>query len=78
MTKLISHKPAVLDTGEVVAAVNDSMVVHPRIAWLTSPPRGRASVGVGSHAFSALPLSMATHEPAPGDRDDLRARRGLV
>lgn len=66
MTKLISHQPAVLD-GEAVAPRNNRMVVHSRIAWLTSPPLGRASVGVGSHAFSALPLSMATHEPAPGD-----------
>jgi organic hydroperoxide reductase OsmC/OhrA len=43
------------------------MVVHSRIAWLTGPPSGRASVGVGSRAFSALPLSMGTDQPAPGE-----------
>lgn len=40
------------------------MIVRSRIAWLTGPPDGHASVGVGSRAFTALPLSMSTGEPA--------------
>lgn len=47
--------------------VNHTMVVRSRIAWLTRPPHGRASVGVGSRAFSALSLSMSANEPAPGE-----------
>ena len=67
MTKLDLTLVHGLGRGEVAAPLNDTMVVRSRIAWLTSPPNGSASVGVGSHAFSALPLSMATNEPAPGE-----------
>ena len=67
MTKLDLTTVHGLGRGEVAAPLNDTMVVRPRIAWLTGPPNGCASVGVGSHAFSALPLSMATNEPAPGE-----------
>lgn len=42
------------------------MVVRSRIAWLASPPHGEAHVGVGSGSFSALPLSITTGEPDPG------------
>src|SRR5437763_13416724 len=51
----------------VMTAANHKMVVSSRIAWLTSPPHGRASVGVGSRSFSALPLSMSANEPSPGE-----------
>ena len=67
MTKLDLTTVHGLGRGEVAAPLNDTMVVRSRIAWLTGPPNGCASVGVGSHAFSALPLSMATNEPAPGE-----------
>ena len=67
MTKLDLTPVHGLGRGEVAAPLNDTMIVRSRIARLTSPPNGRASVGVGSHAFSALPLSMATNEPAPGE-----------
>jgi organic hydroperoxide reductase OsmC/OhrA len=43
------------------------MLVHSRIAWLTGPPHGSAHVGVGSQAFTALPLSMSTSEPSSGE-----------
>ena len=43
------------------------MVAHSRIAWLTQPPCGRASVGVGSGAFSALPLSVGADRPTQSD-----------
>jgi organic hydroperoxide reductase OsmC/OhrA len=39
------------------------MVVRSRIAWLTGPPHGRASLRVGSRAFTALPLAMSSAEP---------------
>jgi organic hydroperoxide reductase OsmC/OhrA len=43
------------------------MVVRSRIAWLTDPPHGSAHVGVGSRCFTALPLSLSTSEPHPGE-----------
>jgi organic hydroperoxide reductase OsmC/OhrA len=43
------------------------MVVRSRIAWLSSPPHGKAHVGVESRSFTALPLSMSRSQPEPGE-----------
>jgi hypothetical protein len=36
-----------------------------RIAWLTHPPSGRASIEAESHAFHALPVSVPDGDPVP-------------
>jgi lipoyl-dependent peroxiredoxin len=41
------------------------VVRHGRVSWLTHPPAGVAHIGVESHAFGALPVSLAEGDPIP-------------
>jgi organic hydroperoxide reductase OsmC/OhrA len=55
------------EPGVVASTANQTLHVRSHIAWLTGSPHGRASVGVGSRSFNAVPLSMSTVEPTPGE-----------
>jgi organic hydroperoxide reductase OsmC/OhrA len=38
-----------------------------RASWLTHPPAGVAHIGVESHAFGAVPVSLPEGDPVPGE-----------
>jgi organic hydroperoxide reductase OsmC/OhrA len=38
---------------------------HGRVSWLTHPPGGVARIGVESHAFGSLPVSVPEGDPVP-------------
>jgi lipoyl-dependent peroxiredoxin len=53
--------------GDTAAGLGDTgrAVRQATVTWLTHPPRGLARVGVGSVAFSALPLAFSGEDPDP-------------
>lgn len=61
-----------MDSGAVPSKLPARVVRRARVSWLTHPPGGVARVGVGSRAFSAVPVTLpegdpVPHEAAPGE-----------
>jgi organic hydroperoxide reductase OsmC/OhrA len=44
---------------------HQEVVRRGRVSWLTHPPGGVARIGVESHAFGALPVSLPEGDPVP-------------
>lgn len=43
------------------------VVRRARVSWRPNPPGGTAEVGVESHAFSAVPVTLTEDDPVPGE-----------